>query len=528
MGMMERFGDALRGLNSRASPARPMPSAGYLRDGRNVTLNGFRPTLRAPSQDVQVAWEQAAAQSTYLAQNSGFIAGMIDQAVVNVVGQGLQLNARPDAEALGMSTEAATEWARGVEARFNTWADRAIDCDAEGRKTLGHQQAGWFRSWLLMGEIFCSLPFIDRPGASWRTKVKHIPAHLCVNKSNGQDLVQGVRIDSYGYPKSYLFRTAAQNMGLPQEIEIATRDSEGRSQVIHAFDGMAGQLRGITVLAPVILVARQYGQLGDGTLSASLLQSVFAAVMESEAPTIDTLRALQTPGEQSQVTPLEAWMEATGGWQKNVNIDLNMPGRIAHLFPGQKLTFLENKHPNSQFVDYAEFLLREIARCCGLTYESATGDYSGATYSSVRMATTENFLVTLYRRKNIIAPVLQQIYEAWLEEDIELGNTKFPGGARGYLRNRAAAARAIWRGAGKPQADDLKTAKAHELWSRLGVISHEMICAELGVDYEDIVIALADEKRLRERHGVPEPTRVEDAQAEALIAQSEQEPARAN
>jgi len=125
-------------------------------------------------------------------------------------------------------------------------------------------------------------------------------------------------------------------------------------------------------------------------------------------------------------------------------------------------------------------LLREIARCLGLTYESATGDNSGATYSSLQAATAEIFAITKARRQNIIAPFCQPVFEAWLEEEIASGGIAFPGGYEAFLANRTAACRAEWRGAPRTTADDLKKAKAHETWKRLGVMSDAMICNDNG------------------------------------------------
>jgi capsid protein len=74
-----------------------------------------------------------------------------------------------------------------------------------------------------------------------------------------------------------------------------------------------------------------------------------------------------------------------------------------------------------------------------------------------------------------------------------------PGGFYGFLANRQAASRAEWRGPPKPQADDLKTQKAHEGYKRMGVMSDEMICNDLGVDVEDVYRQRAHEKKLREK-----------------------------
>jgi len=295
-----------------------------------------------------------------------------------------------------------------------------------------------------------------------------------------------------------------------REYDVQARDSEGRTVVIHVFDGMTGQVRGITPMAPVMKILRRFDQLADATLTAAVIQSIFAATITGEAPTNEIIQGLTSPQEKARAaslgaSPFDAWFDAQAGWYDKTNIDLGLPGRIAHLFPGQKLEFQTSETPNTTYKDFAYHLLREMARCCGLTFEDATGDYTGATYSSVRMATSAIFAITKYRRENIVAPYCQAAFEAVIEEDIEAGRIQVPGGYYNFLQNRTAFCRAEWAGTAKPQADDFKLAKAHEVWRNMGVISDEMICADLGTTPEDVYSARQREAQMRKKRGLPEP-----------------------
>ena len=179
-------------------------------------------------------------------------------------------------------------------------------------------------------------------------------------------------------------------------------------------------------------------------------------------------------------------------------------GKIAHLFPGEELEFNASKTPNENYEAFARMLLREIAAGLGMTYEDVTGDFSGATYSSVRMSTSTNWPIILYRRKNIASRVPQAFYCAWLDEQIESGEIPFPGGIDGFRENYAAATRCDWRGPAKPQADDLKTQLAHQGYKQMGVMTDEQICAELGQDWEDVYEQRQREMEKRKELGLPE------------------------
>lgn len=486
-------------------PTSPQHVARYFMSpasGGASALFAWRPALRDARDDVYEAWVSAAARAIDTLHNSGWIAGAVDQAVASTIGESLRLSARPDRPVLGWTDDEAEAWSDLVERRWIMWSERPIECDAAGKNTIGQLTAQVLRSHYAYGEALALLPSIRRPFATTKTKVQLIPAHKLVQDTEDSiRLFQGVRLDLFGMPISYRIE---RDRLFKDKVDIAARDRVGRPQVIHVFEGDVGQTRGITPMAPVLRIVRQFDQLADATLTAALIQAIFAATVESEAPTEQMLQSLQDPGEQGTQGGIMDLFGAKAAWYQSTKIDLGVVGRIAHMFPGEKLTLNRAEHPNETYEPFAKFLLREIARCLGVTFETLTGDYTGATYSSVRMATAEIWPITLRRRGNICGRFLQAVYEAWLEEEIEAGRIPFPDGLPGFLANRAAACAAEWRGPAKPQADDLKSAKAHETYKRLGVMTDEMICAELGVDYTDVYEQRAREKKLREKLGLPE------------------------
>lgn len=482
----------------------------FMRGGRGVTMAGWKPALRDVQDDVSNSWEMAAARAIDMIHNSGWIAGAIDQAVANTVGTGLRLRSMPENELFGMSEKDAQKWRKLVEQRFDLWANNPVECDIEGRRTFGQMQEAAFRSWIATGEILGEIVWRRRFGLRYGTKVRLLPPHKLANTTDPLTrTMAGVRMDADGFPTAYLAKRKDPFLG-EYDVVVPARDRLGRPKVIHVFQGMPGQVRGITPLVPALKVAKQFDQLADATLMASLIQTVFAAAITSEDPTEDILQGLLSPQEQAKLTaqgvsPFEAWFEAQAGWYDANKVDVGIGGRIAQLFPGQKMEFLSPTQPATAYKEFALHLLRELARCLGLTYESATGDYEGATYSSVRMAVNEIFSITTTRRKNILAPFCQPIFDAWLEEAVEKGDVPFPGGIAAFLANRTAVCRAGWPGAPKPQADDLKTAKAHEVYRNMGVITDEAIANDLGFDIEDVYAQRAREKALRVEYKLPEP-----------------------
>lgn len=513
MGVLSRLASMIG-----ATPAnRPAPAAGFMRGGQTDIATGqvspffigWEPTLRASRDDVREAWTGAAARSIDALQNSGWIAGAVEQAVVSTIGSGLTLSAKPDALALRWDAKQASDWAKMVERRFALWAGSPRACDAQGRVTLGHMMAMAFRQWLATGEIVATLPQIRREPGAPALKTLAIEPWRLTQESNALDrLVQGVRLDGFGAPIGYRIRQDEMLTGRAGIMDVAARARTGRPAVVHIFDGMPGQVRGISVMTPALKVVRQFDQLADATLTAALIQSIFAATLESESPTEEVLRGFQDEAEQGIAAGGEgpSLLDAQRAFYDGARIDLGRFGKIATLFPGDKLKFNRNEHPNSNYPDFSRILLREIARCLGLTFEQATGDYFGASYATINQATAEIWQVVLYRRQVIGARFAQPIYEAWLDEEIASGNVPYPGGYAAFLAQRGFAVMANWRGGKRPSGDPWKDAKAVAAMKEAGLLTDEQAFAERGEDWEEQYEQLARERDERRRLGLPEMT----------------------
>lgn len=494
------------------APERPVASASYMRGdypyGGGVPssfLMSWTPALRDGRNDVLQGYTRSAARVIDAVHNSGWLAGMVRQAIASTIGTGLSLVAKPDVKLFGGDIKAANSWAQEVEAAFDDHATCPEEVDAAGKHTLGQMTEAALRSHFAYGEILGLLPMIDRPGSETRLKLKLLPPHKLVQDTDGVRLFQGVHHDAWDYPLAYrmMLRLNASNMETP--VDVPARDGLSRKQVLHIFNGEVGTVRGISEFAPSLQLVRQFDQLADATLTTSLLQTIFSATLESSAPTMEALQGLQNPGEQGvSGGSIEDFLEAKLAFHKGTRIDLGQHGKIAHLFPGESLKFNSTQTPHDNYQPFAKLLLREISRCAGMTFEEATGDYAGATYASINMASAVVWPITLTRRIFVAVPLVQPVYEAWLEERIESGRQGFPGGIVAFRANRRAACRAYWRGPPKPQGDWLKMAKAYETLRNMGVITDEQICAELGSDWQDVMEQRARERAERERLGLPE------------------------
>ncbi|TVR06638.1 MAG: phage portal protein [Salinarimonadaceae bacterium] len=484
------------------------PSAAYFHgNDKSPFLASWNPALREAYKDSQVAWTKAAARSIDAIHNSGFLAGAVDVSESFVVGSGLRLAARADQEALGWSDDYTNEWTSKAENVWQDWADNLAECDAGCRMTFGQMQQAAYRSWIAFGEVLASTPLLRRPWGRWNTKMLLLEPSRIIDRNEGNRVIQGVEVDGYGAPLSYLIHQPDPFIG-HREVRVQARDRDGRPNLVHVFAPSINTTRGVSPLAPVLKVIRQIDQYADATLTSAMIQTIFAATIRSDISGISAFEGLMTEKdgmEKEGVLNLNGFAAAKEQWYDGAKIDLTQHGRIAHMFPNDTLEFTEAKQPGQQYDGFMSWLLREVARGAGVTYEAATGDYRGATYSSVRMAGAIEWLTVMKRRTNIIVPFSQSAYETVLEEAIGTGRLEFPGGLPGYLANKTAASRAKWTGPAQPQADDFKTARAFEVMKEMGVITLAEISSSYGRDWDDDMRQRAREKAYAIKHGLPDP-----------------------
>lgn len=497
MGVIER----LRGMFG-AQPAKPRPDATYFRENRSPFLSSWKPALREQHEEVRHAWNLAATRAIDSLQNSGFISGLIEQHVAMVVGTGLQMSMRPDFKDLGWTEEQSNDWSADVEDRWLEWCQDPMACDLQGRMSFDQMQQLAMASWMSYGEVLALLPLRTRRDGSM-TKVLMLPPSRLRETSTGTGVIHGVRVDADGMATSYLFRQRDHAYdGMEREIEIRRFDGDMRQQVVHVYEPTLASTRGISPLAPVLKVVRQIDQYQDATLTAALIQTIFAATIKTDLSGISAFEGLMTESDQMSLNGLAA---AKGDWYDASKIDLFTHGRIAHLFPNDTLEFHKAEAPGTQYEAFMAWLMREVARCVGLTYESASGDYRGATYSSIRMASADSFQIALKRRQNISIPFARQVKATWLEDEIGAGRIAFPGGIEGFLRFRPQILRDRWTGPPKPQADDLKTARAQQTLLSMGITSLQTVCVEYGTDWKAEMEQRKRETDLATKLGLPNP-----------------------
>lgn len=491
------------------------PQARYLRDTRSGVIDTRGGSLRDHREDVRASWARSAGLAMDLIQNSGRLKGASDQVIADTVGVELQLAPKPDLSKLGYDEKETAEFVSLVRGRFKLWAWNARECDQRGKFTLPQMVDISLRWQMAYGEATALMNYMSRAerkryGIATGTKLCLTPpTRLTRHTDASSEWFEGVRHDGNGRPVSYRFSEKAN--GFSTTRDYAAYDGRGLPQVLHIFDPVdALDVRGISPMAAGFRKHIQHEMLDDATLQTAILQTVFAAVLTSAAPSAEAFEAIEAikdsgDGGSAVAQDYLNWFAASLTAAREGKISVSGDPVVSHLAPGEDLRLQAAQTPSGQYLPFSQALARDMARAIGISFAAFTMDHTDATYSSVRMENASIWPVVMRRRQRLAAPLCQSVYEAWLDEEIGEGRIPFKGGYAAFAANRQAVCWALWQGPPKPTADDLKSAKAATERLENGTSTLSIEATDSGLDQDELFeIKVAEHKR-HIAAGLPSP-----------------------
>jgi lambda family phage portal protein len=442
-------------------------------------------------------------------RNNGFMSGAVQTHLDNIIGSGLRLNVRPDWKYLGLDKDSdsdrTAEWERMTQAKFRNWAyDVNNYCDASRRKNFAGIMAQAYRSYLTSFEILGTSEWIERRGSKFRTAIQMIdPARL--SNPNGQvdsnRLRAGVELGDMGDPiahhiSSSLDQFADYSNPVRKWTRVPTETEWGRKLVLHRYDEeQPGQSRGKTGIVSVLSKLKMLEKFEGVTLQASILNAMYAAVIESSMDWQSVASGLGAVGNDN---PLSVYMGNVADYHGDKGIRFNGV-KIPHLFPGEQLKMTAPEHPSAQFNMFEEAALRYLSAGANLTYEQFSRDWSKSNYSSARGALLEVWRFFNGRHAHIAAPFATDVYLLWLEEAIDNSEVELLSGAPDFYEAKTAWGGCKWIGPGRSHIDPEKEANATRIEYGMHLTTLEEEAALRGRDWEEVLEQRKQEdKRMRQ------------------------------
>ena len=480
--------------------------------GPPSALQTWGPPLRLADQDVRAAWGQVAGHVRHLVQNSGWLAGAVDQCVAYSVGAGLEPQVEPEADLLGWEVAFARTWARQVEKLFRDWCNDPLSADDRGQMTFGQMQAAALRGWFSTGDVIGVSTYRERPGSRYRSGFTVIdPVRVATPPMwNGQGqstAFHGIELDAHGRPVAFWLKPLPG--GDPKGTRIATFGSNGRQLVVHSFIGEPGQVRGVSPFAPVVQAMGQTQALSDAMVLAAHAAASVIGTVTSDLPSDTVARSLGGDGGD----PVAALMAQRMTWHQTLakekaDVTLGPNAKVFHLSTGERFEMYAARQHYEHFPDHLKALLREISRASGLPYEMLSLDRSNATYSSGRLGLVDFWSIVEMRRASLLEPMSNVALQNFTEEAIDRKLVPYPGGLQAFRAQKTLALKSRWFGPPKPSADELKSVRSAVERLKWGITSLSEEAAAYGADWEATLRQRAAEQELSKELGLEVPTPV--------------------
>lgn len=437
-------------------------------------------------------------RSRDLIRNAPLAVGAINTSLSNVVGSGLTLQSRIDAEYLGMSEEEADAWQDLAEREWRLFSE-SQECDLSRTLNFKALQSLAYRQTMENGDVFVLTPRIERSGSPYRLKLQIVEADRICNQGRGPDterLVAGIEKDpETGAPMAYHILNrhpgavkVQRSEGYSWQVVPAFGARTGLRNVLHLYDVLRpGQTRGVPYLAPVIESLKQLDRYTEAELMAAVVAGMFTVFITTDSGDayFDNLSGLGTE---------------TGATSTDDDVKLGT-GAVVGLKKNESITTANPTRPNSAFDPFVKAILQQIGAALGIPFEVLIRHFSSS-YSASRAALLEAWRFFRTRRLWLAANFCQPVYEIWLYEAVALGRIPAPG----YFYDpalRKAYNNAVWIGDSPGYVDPQKDVEAarERVDARFSTLDEETALLT-GGDFEANLRQMSKERRMLSAAGL--------------------------
>ncbi|MBD5469219.1 MAG: phage portal protein [Lachnospiraceae bacterium] len=450
---------------------------------RKRALKSFIATSLSSHEDIDWNNQTMRQRSRMLYMAAPLATSAIKTNRTNVIGCGLVLQAKPDAEILGLSQEKAAAWQTRTEAEFRLWARKKQSCDATGINNFYGMQQLALMSWLLSGDVF--VVFKQKkptPLCPYSLRLHLIEADRVmtplvsgstslyvtdgINPDNKNRIFDGVEVDNDGAIVAYHISNHYPNQinaDPTKWVRIkAYGELTGLPNILQIMDSeRPEQYRGVSYLAQVIEPMLQMRRYTESELTAALIESFFTAFVLTEG---DASKNPYNEAGEPQISSSDDEYEMG-------------PGQINFMKPGEDIKFAAPTRPNSGF----DAFMRNLCEQCGAALEIPADllmKAFNASYSASRAALLEAWKAFKMRREWFVADFCKPVYETWLAEAVARGRIQAPGFFSDPII-REAWLGSEWIGPSQGQLDPVKEIEAEVMAVEHGFSTHEQSTIKL-------------------------------------------------
>lgn len=468
--------EALREARSVAAEGKSTAkvSARYDGAGRGRRMTGWTPPADGPNSALQ-GLETLRSRARDSSSNDWSGASGNQKWTTNLIGIGITPRFKR-----------ITDSARKL-ALTDLWDDFVAASDADGVLNFYGQQTLAVRSWLDGGEVFVrrrdrfmdeGLPVPMQIQLLESEMVPRLDADTYTGLPTGNIIRSGIELNKRGQRIAYWFYK--QHPGEKQNSYQANDLVRvAASQVIHMFEPTRpGQLRGVSMLAPILGRLRTIENYDDATLTRQQLANLVVAFIVRKLPPLtgeEDINAMT-----GQPFDYDESGRPLAGLQ---------PGLVQELDDGQEVQWSNPPEAGTTYSDYMRTQHMGTSSAIGLPYEIFSGDIRNVSDRTLRVLINEFRRFAEQRQWQIIIPMLCKRVVSWFADAAILtGATS--------IEEADALRRAEWSPHGWAHIHPVQDPQGKQMEVDAGFRSRSSVIAERGDD-PDVVDAerAADQQR---------------------------------
>lgn len=414
------------------------------------------------------------ARSNDLARNNPYAKRFLQMVVANVIGgDGVRLQCRIY-DAPGQPDTLAND---AVENSWAAWGKKGI-CDASGRLSWRDIEAQVIENIARDGEALVRVIRGKSAGNAYGyalqiIDVNRLDTALMRPPEQGYGrIIMGVEVNEFNRPTHYWLREKN-----PAEMYLTGGSSATAhlripaSEIIHIFkQEYPEQVRGMPWMHAGMTLLNHLGAYQEAAVVA-------ARVGAAKMGFFTTPDGDPAPLQDGQDAEEIAYTEAD-------------PGTFGVLPEGVSFESFNPDYPHQMFGEFIKACLRGVGASWNVAYHSLGNDLEGVNFSSIRSGTLEERDQWMSTQQWLIDAFHERIHAEWLQSALAFGQVTLFNGSALPLSNLTKFLAHKWQPRRWQWVDPYRDMQASVLAIQQRLKSPQQVCAELGMDYEDVLVQI--------------------------------------
>ncbi len=449
----------------KSLPARRRSYAGAQMN--RLTGDWIAMTTSADS-EIRGQLQRLRARSRQLGRDNDYAKAAFREIEINVVGQGVRLQAQLTKQRGGKLNEPLNS---SIESAWCRWKRKQF-CDTSGKLSFMDIERLAMRTIAQDGEILIRKVTQSFGGSKIPLALEVIEADLLDENYNdtapitGNQIRMGVEIDIWKRPVAYWFFKKHPGDFIFGNDSVSVRGFDRiripADEIIHLFvPDRTLQTRGVPWLHAALTRIRHMGGYEEAEIIGARASAALMGFIETPEGQLHGDSVV----DGQQVTDFE-------------------PGVFKQMNPGEKVNVPAISRPGGQFDPFMRLMLRGVASSIGTTYESLSADFSQANYSSTRQALVSSRDFYKVIQAWLIDNLHQSVFESWLDMANLTGAVsipKFDSSSDEFYESIK------WQPRGWQWIDPLKEVQANVMAVAAGFKTQTDVISEMGGDYDELM-----------------------------------------